>query len=205
MTNAHLRENVGMKRVLSIPAIVLIASLVVVTVFAGCGKQSDDTVTQTFELKLDGEVDQPDDRLFVLTYFYSSELEPAELADALTKLYTGNPPGEPPESLVQKIGGFCGPDGWADQVGEALGMEVTKDDAGECRGDKTYSVKLEVPRGTAIHYSLDTALLSNLDDSETFGGNTVGDPMDLPTAEDFDVLEKDERSEVTYTFKTGGQ
>ena len=111
MTNAHLRENVGMKRVLSIPPIVLIASLVVVTVFAGCGKQSDDTVTQTFELKLDGEVDQPDDRLFVVTYFYSSELEPAELADALTKLYTGNPPGEPPESLVQKIGGFCGPDG----------------------------------------------------------------------------------------------
>jgi hypothetical protein len=84
-------------------------------------------------------------------------------------------------------------------------MEVTPANARECEGGKTYTVELDVPRGTTIHYSLDTALVSDLENSEMFGGSHTGDPMDLPTAEDFEVIDADRVNSATYSFDGGGK
>ncbi len=83
-------------------------------------------------------------------------------------------------------------------------MEVTPANTRECEGGKTYTVQLEVPRRTSIHYSLDTALVSDLENSEGFGGSHKGDPMDLPTAEDFEVIDADQVNSATYSFEAEG-
>ncbi len=177
----------------------------VLTIPALAGGEQDDMVTKTFELTINGEVDDPEDRVFAVTYFYSPDLGPAELGKVLTELYTSDSPPQPPESLVQGIGGFCGPQGYQEQLAEGLGMEVAPANAGECEGGKTYTVDLDVPRGTTIHYSLDTALVSDLENSEMFGGSNKGDPMDLPTAEDFEVIDADRVNSATYSFKGSGE
>ncbi len=185
------------------PTLMALTLALALAVPALAGGEQGDMVTKTFELTINGEVDNPEDRVFAVTYFYSPDLSPAELGKVLTELYTSDSPPQPPESLVQGIGGFCGPQGYQEQLAEGLGMEVTPANARECEGGRTYTVDLEVPRGTTIHYSLDTALLSDLETSEMFGGSNKGDPMDLTTAEDFEVIDADRVNSTTYSFKGG--
>lgn len=192
-----------MKTLTSISLALALALVVAVPALAG-GEQND-MVTKTFELTIKGAVDDPADRLFAVTYFYSPDLGPAELGKVLTELYTSEQPAQPPKSLVQAIGGFCSPEGYQEQIAEGLGMEVTPANTRQCEGGKTYTVQLEVPQGTSIHYSLDTALVSDLENSEGFGGSHKGDPMDLPTAEDFEVIDIDQVNSATYNFEADGR
>ncbi len=192
-----------MKRITSTLTALALTVLLAVPALAG-GNQQAGMVTKTFELTIHGEVDNPEDRLFAVTYFYSPDLAPAELGKLLIELYTSEQPVQPPKSLVQAIGGFCGPEGYQEQITEGLGMEVTPANADKCEGGKTYTVQLEVPQGTSIHYSLDTALVSDLENSEGFGGSHKGDPMDLPTVEDFEVIDADQVNSATYSFEAKG-
>ena len=193
----------------------IVAALVAVTalVVAGC---SDDkaqtaapatstgvtnaTVSKTIEVAFSGAVDDPDDRLFAVTYFYSAQLGPQELGDALTAMFVKGT-GSAPESLVMGVAGICGPDGYADKVKVATGFPVGPVTAKACTDDRSpFSVVLEIPRGATLHYSVDTGLVSDLENTETFAGNQVGSPNDPPTAEDFEVVKADDTTSFTYRF-----
>ncbi len=99
-----------MKTLASISLALALALVLAVPALAG-GEQND-MVTKTFELTIKGAVDDSADRLFAVTYFYSPDLSPAELGKQLAELYTSEQPVQPPKSLVQAIGGFCGPEGY---------------------------------------------------------------------------------------------
>jgi hypothetical protein len=195
-----------------------IAVLVVVASVgaAGCGDDddepaapasteaaADETATKTITVAFDGAVDDSNDRVFAVTYFYSPELGPAELGETLTAVFGEG--HEPPESVVFGIAGVCGPDGYAAAIAEATGFTVAPVTDTPCTDDdEPFSVDLEVPTGTTLHYSMESGLVSDLENIETFAGNYVGDPNDPPTAEDFEVVDADDSASYTYRFGASG-
>ena len=167
---------------------------------AGTGDSS--TVTKTIEVAVEGSIDDPGDRVFAVTYFYSSELGPEELGQALTSVFGDG--GEPPASLVIGIAGMCGPNGYSDKIVEATGFPVEPVNAQLCNDDGApFTVSLEIPAGATLHYSVDTGLVSDMDNTETFAGNHVGSPNDPPTAEDFEIVDADNTTSFTYSFDGG--
>lgn len=162
----------------------------------------DGTVVKTIEVDVDGAIDDPDDRVFVVTYFYAPDLGPEELGEAITAVFGEG--AEPPESLVMGIAGLCGPAGYADAVAAATGFTVEPAAEEPCTDDGApFSTDLELEPGTTLHYSVDTGLVSDLEAVETIGGNHVGDPTDAPTAEDFEVVDDDDSTSFTYAFDAG--
>ena len=195
----------------ALAALVLVASVGA----AGCGdddngaapessrEASDTTVTKTITVAFDGDVDDPADRLFAVTYFYSSELGPQELGETLTAVFGEGK--EPPASVVMGVAGVCGPNGYAAKIAEATGFTVEPVTEKACTDDAApYSVDLDVPTGTTLHYSVESGLVSDLENIETFAGNHVGSPNDPPTAEDFEVVDADDSTSHTYRFGAAG-
>jgi hypothetical protein len=165
----------------------------------------DETVSKTIEVAIDGTAGDPADRIFAVTYFYAPDLDAQGLADALAALYDPEGTGEPPEGMVMGVAGMCGPDGWADAVTEATGFTVEPNTDQPCADDDApFSTTLELPAGTALHYSVDAALLSDLENTDTFAGNHQGDPMDPPTAEDVEIVDADDTTTFTYPVPTDG-
>jgi hypothetical protein len=157
------------------------------------------TVTKTIEITFDGPVDDPNDRVFAVTYFYSAELGPKELGETLTAVFGEGK--QAPASVVMAVAGVCGPNGYAAMVGEATGFKVEPVTEKPCTDDAApFSVELDVPVGATLQYSVDSALVSDLENAETFAGNYVGDPSDPPTAEDFEVVKADDTKSYTYRF-----
>ena len=193
-----------------------LAALVLVATFgtAGCGDDDDDaaapgsssadaTVTKTITVAFDGAVDDSNDRVFAVTYFYSAELGPEELGETLTAVFGEGQ--EAPDSVVMGIAGVCGPDGYAAKIAEGTGFNVEPVVDKPCTDDDApFSVDLEIPAGTTLHYSVESGLVSDLENIETFAGNHVGDPNDPPTAEDFEVVDADDSTSYTYRFGTAG-
>lgn len=164
-----------------------------------------ETVRKTIEVSVDGAVDDPADRLFAVTYFYSPDLDAAGLADGLASMYDPEGTGEPPEGLVMGIAGMCGPAGWTDAVIEATGFSVDPGTGQACTDDAApFRATLDLPPGTALHYSVDTGLLSDLENIDSFAGNHEGDPMDPPTAEDVEIVDADDVTSYTYEVSTEG-
>jgi hypothetical protein len=186
---------------------ILLAPVVLAAALIPAACSDDDAaaegpVTKTIEVAIDGAIDDPADRVFVVTYFYSDELGPEALGEALTATFVDG--GEAPASLVMGIAGMCGPEGYADAVATATGFTVEPAVEEPCTDDGApFSASLEVPAGTTLHYSVDTGLVSDLEAVETVGGNHVGDPTDPPTAEDFEVVDEDGTTAFTYDFGTG--
>ena len=164
---------------------------------------ADETATKTITIAFDGAVVDSSDRVFAVTYFYSPELGPAELGETLTAVFGEGQ--EPPESVVMGVAGVCGPDGYAAAIAEATGFAVEPVTDTPCTDDGApFSVDLEIPAGTTLHYSVESGLVSDLGNVETFAGNYVGDPNDPPTAEDFEVVDADDSASYTYQFGASG-
>lgn len=194
-----------------IPLLALIAVLSVAA--AACGNDDNDsgsssstsdtaaegTVTKTIEIAFEGEVDDPADRMFAVTYFYSAELDPAGLASTMVDMFGSG--GDPPDGFVMGVAGMCGPDGYGDKLAKATGFTAEPVVEQPCTNDGApFEVALELPAGAALHYSLEAGLVSDLENVETFGGNHVGDPNDPPAAEDAEVVDSDDTTSYTYEF-----
>lgn len=141
--------------------------------------QEQETITATFRLSLDGEVDRPEDRLFAVFYSTREQVKQSET-------------GKLPAHVIV----FCGAEL---EVPFPVNERRVSDEP--CVGNgKTYSAKVEIPKGAELYVSFETWLASDPD--ETYQTVATTDDLDDESqeAEDFLVVNADLIDNAYYTF-----
>ncbi len=181
-----------MKTITSTLMALALALLLVVPALAG--GEGGDTVTKTFKLTVNGEVDDPSDRLFA-AFYAPSQKTPAEFAEELRTN---------PDDVKTYVIVFCRPEG-ADleafaQGGDAELTQVVSEE--ECQGGgRTYTADVELPQGSILVYTIITGLLSNLDESvEMLATNANEETGEV----DFEVLDSDVVNSASYPVASPG-
>jgi hypothetical protein len=145
-------------------------------------QQSDDTITKTFELTLNGDV--PADRGFAV--FYGTR-------DQFEGLFESESEEQPFDYIL-----FCG------QPEDAEFADTVVSDE-DCVGDGTkYRAEVELPHGTELFFSYATAVETDLDTADFFFGNvgTLFETGEL--SGEPEVLDTDFTNTAWFTFGGAG-